>query len=96
VACAFFALVAFTPTLECFDRWDKPTTPMTDTELRVTAWLVVAGTVAVVAHLVRLAALRVARGEASLYVAPAQPFVSWHAPCCEIPTASPPLIPLRI
>jgi hypothetical protein len=95
-ACAFFLLVAFTPMLECFDRWDKPTTPMTDTELRVTAWLVVAGTVAVVAHLVRSAVLTVARGEASLHVIPALQLVSWHAPCCEVPTASPPLIPLRI
>ncbi len=96
VACVFFALVAFTPTLECFDRWDRPTVPMTDTELRVTAWLVVAGTVAVVARLVRLAALTVAHGEATLHVVPAPQLVAWHAPGCEVPTASPPFIPLRI
>lgn len=95
-ACVFVLMVAFTPLLECFDHWDGPTTPMTDTELRVTAWLAVAGTIAVVMRVAHSAALVKADCKGSqLRVIAVRAFL-WCACCAAVPTASPPLIPLRI
>jgi hypothetical protein len=95
-ACLFVLLVAFTPTLECFDKWDRPTTPMTDTELRVTAWLAIAGTVAAVIKVLRsIAHLQVDR-KGSLLRIPVVRVPAWCAPCDAVPTISPPCIPLRI
>ncbi len=95
-ACALFLLAAFTPTLECFDRWDRPATPMTDTELRVTAWLAVAGTIAAVIKVLRSTAhLKVDR-KGVLLQTPAIRFAVRCASCSPVPTISPPLIPLRI
>jgi len=96
VACAFFLLVAFTPTLECFDRWDRPATPMTDTELRVTAWLAVAGTIAaVIKVLCSATAFKVDR-RGSVLRASVVRVALWCSPSDAVPTISPPLIPLRI
>lgn len=95
-ACLFFLLVAFTPTLECFDRWDRPTTPMTDTELRATAWLVVVGAIAAVTKAVRSLALTKAASKGFLFQAPLVQVALWCSPCAAVPTASPPTAPLRI
>lgn len=95
-ACLFFLLVAFTPTLECFDKWDRPTTPMTDTELRVTAWLAIAGTVAAVIKVLRSIAHLQADRKGSLLRIPVVRVAVWCAPCDAVPTISPPFNPLRI
>ncbi len=95
VACVFFLLVALTPVLECFDGWDGPTTPMTDTELRVTAWLIVAGTVGAVMQIVRAAA-RVA--SVHRWIAPALPVNTGCVTRTQeaVLSPSPPIVPLRI
>lgn len=96
VASVVLIFAALTPLAECFDHWDRNVAPANDTELRVTAWFVCAGFVLTAAKVLKYApkpdgAMR--RAGSLLEVGPAT-----AAPRIERiePTASPPLVPLRI
>jgi len=99
-----FQLVAFlvlifatlTPLANCFDTWDKGQPPANDTELQVTALFIGVGFVLVLPKLVRhflISVIRIQLTPRAFRLSAALPCSDWASP---EPTASPPLIPLRI
>lgn len=96
IAGLIFIFAALTPLVNCFDTWDRNQPPVNDTELRLTALFVVAGFVQALPRLVRkflivsIGLRRVSRPLPSTVVLSSS---GWVRP---EPTASPPLISLRI
>ena len=87
---------SLTPLINCFDTWDKRQPPVNDTELRATALVVFAGFLVVLPKLVRrflIGAVTLPRASAPERLAAALSCSNWVRP---EPSASPPLIPLRI
>jgi hypothetical protein len=90
---AILILATLTPLMECFDRWDNNSGPANDTEIRLTAWFVGIGVVLTLAKILRRIpplAIHRATINRSFHF---QPTAQNERP---IPTASPPLISLRI
>lgn len=85
-----------TPLANCFDTWDKNPNPAKDTETHLAAWFAAAGFVLVMAELSHLKppAARPGRGQrAAVSMGARQLPAESPGPA---PTASPPLLPLRI
>lgn len=89
-------LATLTPLVECFDHWDKNVAPANDTELRVTAWFVCAGLFIATAKLVRFVVpVSLTKRRPSEVLKPVAT-VQLTTNLCPAPTASPPLLALRI
>lgn len=96
IAGLIFIFAALTPLVNCFDTWDRNQPPVNDTELRLTALFVVAGFVQALPRLVRkflILAINLRWISRLLPSTVALSCSDWVSP---EPTASPPLIPLRI
>lgn len=95
-AVVIVVLAALTPLMECFDHWDARTGPAGDSEIHFTAFIVGIGVVFSLAELLRYipALIRPRIMQASHAAVPSL------APQRDLfpvaPTASPPLVPLRI
>jgi hypothetical protein len=96
IAGLIFIFAALTPLVNCFDTWDRNQPPVNDTELRVTVLFVVAAFVQALPRLVRkflILAINLRWISRLLPSTVALSCSDWVSP---EPTASPPLIPLRI
>lgn len=97
VAALVLILAALTPLAECCDHWDgKTTVPANDPELRLTVFFAGAGALLVLAQLVRYAPVLATRRQSSWKLAPAKAPLFGDGPRGPVPTAGPPLLPLRI
>ena len=86
-----------TPLANCFDTWDKNPAPANDTEMHLAAWFAGAGIVLVMTKAVRIVpvpAKNTRRMRLPRAIAPGDRIAS--SGDSPLPTASPPLIPLRI
>ena len=96
IAGLVLVFATLTPLANCFDTWDRNQPPVNDTELRLTALFVVAGFVQALPRLVRkflILAINLRWISRLLPSTVALSCSDWVSP---EPTASPPLIPLRI
>ena len=84
------------PLANCFDTWDKNPAPASDTEMHVAAWFAGAGFVLVMAKLVRVTPSSSHKGRLPGRVRRVPVVVQPDESRSPIPTASPPLLPLRI
>lgn len=95
-AIAIVLLAALTPLMECFDHWDARTGPAGDSEIHFTAFIVGVGIVFSLAELLRYIPLLTRTRQNSCTSSAPQRVTQQRDIFPVAPTASPPLIPLRI
>lgn len=85
-----------TPLMESFDHWDGKVAPINDTELNVTALFVGVGLVLTLSKLMRYIPALASSLRQICQRLEAPRAVRTDENTCPMPTASPPLTPLRI